>query len=252
MPMAVVTGGAQGIGRACVVRFLGEGWRVVVLDRDAEAVADLRRKIGGEALLALEADCGSQAAVSDAFAALARWSDGAAIDLLFNNAGIADPDTGPVESLSLDAFRRHLDSGLVAAFLATRAAVPALRRARGAIVNMASTRALQSEPNSEAYAATKGGILAMTHALAVSLGPDVRVNAVAPGWIDSASHAKASARHAPQHTKEDHAQHPAGRIGTPEDVAAAVAYLASPAAGFVTGETLVLDGGMTRRMIYAD
>ena len=97
-----------------------------------------------------------------------------------------------------------------------------------------------SEPQSEAYAATKGGLLALTHALAVSLGPEIRANAIAPGWIDTSG---SDLREA------DHAQHPAGRVGCPGDIAEAVLYLAD--AGFVTGETLVIDGGMTRKMIYA-
>jgi NAD(P)-dependent dehydrogenase (short-subunit alcohol dehydrogenase family) len=118
---------------------------------------------------------------------------------------------------------------------------PHLRRARGAIVNIASTRALQSEPNTEAYSASKGGLIALTHALAMSLGPRVRVNCVSPGWI----------AHQPVRRK-DHAQHPVGRVGHDEDVAGMVAYLLSDTAGFVTAQNFVVDGGMTRKMIYVD
>lgn len=101
-----------------------------------------------------------------------------------------------------------------------------------------------SEPGGEAYGASKGGILALTHALAISLGPEVRVNAIAPGWIHVTDDPL---------RPEDHAQHPAGRVGRPVDVAQACLFLASPEqAGFMTGETLVLDGGMTRKMIYAE
>jgi NAD(P)-dependent dehydrogenase (short-subunit alcohol dehydrogenase family) len=106
-------------------------------------------------------------------------------------------------------------------------------------VNIASTRALQSEPDTEAYAASKGGLVALTHALAMSLGPEVRVNCVSPGWI----------AHEPV-GKKDHAQHPAGRVGRPEDIAELVDYLLSDAAGFVTAQNFVVDGGMTRKMIY--
>ncbi|MFN4186336.1 MAG: SDR family oxidoreductase, partial [Hyphomonas sp.] len=106
--------------------------------------------------------------------------------------------------------------------------------------NMASTRAFMSEPETEAYAASKGGLVALTHALAVSLGPKIRVNAIAPGWIA-----------APEGLSEsDHAQHPVGRVGRAEDIAKAVLYLVE--AGFVTGQVLTVDGGMTRKMIYAD
>jgi NAD(P)-dependent dehydrogenase (short-subunit alcohol dehydrogenase family) len=126
-------------------------------------------------------------------------------------------------------------------FLMAKHAAPHLRRTRGAIVNIASTRALQSEPDSEPYAASKGGVVALTHALALSLGPRVRVNCVSPGWIDTRA-AKLS--------RADHAQHPVGRVGRPEDVAELVAFLLSDAAGFATGQNYVLDGGMTRKMIY--
>jgi NAD(P)-dependent dehydrogenase (short-subunit alcohol dehydrogenase family) len=130
---------------------------------------------------------------------------------------------------------------LSGAFLAAKYCAPHLRRARGAIVNIASTRALQSEPDTEAYAASKGGLVALTHALAISLGPEVRVNCVSPGWI-----AKGKLR------RKDHAQHPVGRAGRPEDVAALVDFLLSDESGFVTGQNFVIDGGMTRKMIYLE
>jgi NAD(P)-dependent dehydrogenase (short-subunit alcohol dehydrogenase family) len=193
-----------------------------------------------------------EAAIAGAFAALARWSDGPGLDLLVNNAGIADPFTGPVEALSLEAWRRRIDVNLTGAFLCARAAVPGLRARRGAIVNIASTRAFQSEPHCEAYAAAKGGLVALTHALAVSLGPEIRVNAVAPGWIEVRDRAKASRRTAPEQGEADRAFHPVGRIGSPEDVAALVAWLTSGEAGFMTGQTLALDGGVSRRMVWPE
>ncbi len=115
----------------------------------------------------------------------------------------------------------------------------------GSIVNIASTRALMSEPHSEAYAASKGGILSLTHAMAISLGPDrITVNAICPGWIETGDYSQLRAI--------DHSQHPAGRVGTPMDIARACLYLTDPHNDFVTGAELVVDGGMTRRMIYAD
>jgi NAD(P)-dependent dehydrogenase (short-subunit alcohol dehydrogenase family) len=118
-----------------------------------------------------------------------------------------------------------------------------LRAARGSVVTIASTRAKMSEADTEAYAASKGGLVALTHALAISLGPDVRVNAISPGWIDVAGQ---------DLRPEDHAQHPAGRVGRPQDVASLAAWLLDPAQGFVTGGEFVVDGGMTRKMIYND
>jgi NAD(P)-dependent dehydrogenase (short-subunit alcohol dehydrogenase family) len=152
---------------------------------------------------------------------------------------MAGPHDGPVEKLSLARWNRRIAVNLTGAFLMAKHAVPHLRRARGAIVNIASTRAGQSEPHTEAYSASKGGLVALTHALANSLGPEVRVNCVSPGWI----------AHQPVR-KKDHAQHPVGRVGRDADVAELVAYLISDAAGFVTGQNFVIDGGMTKKMIY--
>jgi len=127
-----------------------------------------------------------------------------------------------------------------------------LRAAQGAIVNVASTRALQSEPHTEAYSAAKGGVVALTHALAMSLGPAVRVNCVSPGWIDVRAWRKTTRRDTTPLSGADHAQHPVGRAGKPEDVAGLIAWLLSEEAGFVTGQNFVIDGGMTRKMIYVE
>ena len=132
-----------------------------------------------------------------------------------------------------------------------RAAVPLLRQSKGSIVIMASTRAIQSEPDTEAYAAAKGALCALTHALAISLGPDIRVNAILPGWIETRPWAKAQTREAVEHRAIDREQHPVGRVGEPADIAATVLFLASDGAGFITGQQIAVDGGMTRKMIYA-
>ena len=176
---------------------------------------------------------------------------GGRLDAVINNAGIANPETGPIEDLSLADWQRRLDVNLTGPFLVTKHAVPHLRDSRGAIVNLASTRALQSEPETEAYAATKGGVVALTHALAMSLGPDIRVNCISPGWIDTRAFQGQPEGVLPL-AQTDHRQHPAGRVGRPEDIASLVAYLISPAAGFITGQNFVVDGGMVRKMIYED
>ena len=164
------------------------------------------------------------------------------------NAAVADPRNITLESLDLAYWNRVLAVNLSGPMLAKHCA-PYLRAHGGAIVNLASTRARQSELDTEAYAASKGGLLALTHALAMSLGPEVRVNAVSPGWIDARDPA---ARRAEPLTDADHAQHPAGRVGTVEDVAAMVAWLLSRQAGFVTGQEFVVDGGMSKKMIYSE
>jgi NAD(P)-dependent dehydrogenase (short-subunit alcohol dehydrogenase family) len=223
---ALVTGGAQGIGKAIAERLAARGWRV--------AVADVRRK---SEFFFVRTDISSEPAVRACIrAAVKRFGR---LDALVNNAAIASAGNGPVEKLSLKEWNRRIGTNLTGAFLMAKHATPHLRRTHGAIVNIASTRALQSEPDTEAYAASKGGLVALTHALALSLGPEVRVNCVSPGWI---SHERVR--------KKDHAQHPVGRVGKPEDIAGLVAYLLSDAAGFITGQNFVIDGGMTRKMIY--
>lgn len=254
--MAIVTGGGQGIGQGIVQYLLDDGWRVAAIDNDAEALRDLAGEQAGDGLLTVCADVGSEDAVADAFARIGAWTDdagaGGELDLLVSNAGIADPVSGPIEKLALADWRRWQDGHVTGAFLMVRGAVPWLRRRGGSIVLMASTRAIQSEPDTEAYAAAKGALVALSHALAISLGPDIRVNAVLPGWIETGPWQKASARTEPEHSAADRDQHPTGRVGEPRDIAATVAFLASEGAGFITGQSIAVDGGMTRRMIYAD
>ena len=224
--VALVTGGARGIGRGTALVLAGQGWQV--------AVADIQRSSD---FFYVRTDVASEPAVRACVRAVVKHFG--RLDALVNNAGLTGPDDGPIEKLALRDWNRRIGTNLTGAFLMAKHTVPHLRRARGAIVNIASTRALQSEPDTEAYSASKGGLVALTHALGNSLGPEIRVNCVSPGWI----------AHQPVRRK-DHAQHPAGRVGRDQDVAELVAYLLSDAAGFVTGQNFVIDGGMTRKMIY--
>ncbi|HZD21003.1 MAG TPA: SDR family oxidoreductase [Burkholderiales bacterium] len=233
---ALVTGGARGIGLASALLLAERGYRVAIADRDRAA----GRKTAAEAGLAfIRCDVAREADVRACVRQVLRRYG--RLDALVNNAGIAEPATGPLEKLRLAEWNRRIGANLSGMFLMAKHAAAHLRRTRGAMVNIASTRALQSEPDTEAYAASKGGVVALTHALALSLGPEVRVNCVSPGWIDTGK-AKLSRR--------DHLQHPVGRVGRPADVAELVAFLLSNAAGFATGQNYVLDGGMTRKMIY--
>lgn len=243
--VALVTGGAQGIGKGIALLLAARGYQVAAADSDAEAGRDLDRPD----VLFVQCDVSREPSVRSCIGTVLRRFR--RLDALINNAGIADPVTGPLEKLSLAEWNRRIGANLTGVFLMAKHAAPHLRATRGAVVNIASTRALQSEPDTEAYAASKGGVVALTHAMAMSLGPEVRVNCVSPGWIDTSGEwKKPSARQPVRRSRADHAQHPVGRMGRPEDVAELVAYLISDAAGFATGQNFVLDGGMTKKMIY--
>lgn len=233
-PVALVTGGSRGIGRAIADRLAAGGWRAVIADRalsDGEGGASAHRFVN--------ADVGDEAAVAELVAGVAAREG--RLDALVCNAGFMIRK--PIETLSLGEWNAVLATNLTSTFLLARAAAPLLRQRQGAILTIASTRAHQSEPDTESYAASKGGLLALTHALAVSLGPAIRVNCISPGWIDTQGGSLSA---------EDHDQHPAGRVGRPEDVASLAAWLLGPESGFVTGAEFVVDGGMTRKMIYAE
>lgn len=227
--VALITGAARGIGAAISKRLLGDGWRVVAADLDAS-----------------DASAGARVAVCD----VANQTEVAALladiraretrlDGLVCNAGIMIRK--PIAELSLEEWTHVLAVNLTSAFLLVRAAEPLLRAAGGAVVTIASTRAHMSEPHTEAYAASKGGLVALTHALAISLGQTVRVNCISPGWI----HTKGE-----KPREADHRFHPAGRVGRPSDIAALAAWLLGPESTFVTGTEFVVDGGVTRKMIY--
>lgn len=248
--VVLITGGAQGIGRGIAHAVLGAGGSVMLGDLDVEAgQACLHEWQVGDRAMFQQLDVAREASVR-------RWVKKAldrfgAIHGLANNAGIADPHRGPLHELPLATWNRYLATNLTGAFLCSKHALPSLAATRGAIINIASTRALQSEPDTEAYAASKGGLLALTHAMAVSAGPRVRVNAILPGWIATDDWKKPQQRRRPALSRTDRAQHPAGRVGTPDDIGALAVYLLGDASRFVTGQGFVVDGGMTIKMQYA-
>lgn len=244
--VALVSGAARGIGLGISAWLITEGWQVVLADVDRERGSKVARVLGNNAwFVAMDVAKEDQVSVGVA-EILGQFGR---LDALVCNAAISDPHTPPLESLDLKRWNRTLAVNLTGAMLLAKHCAPYLRGHRGTIVNIASTRASQSEADCEAYAASKGGLVALTHALSVSLGPEVRVNCVSPGWIDSRD---PSQQRLEPLSVFDHAQHPVGRVGTVEDVAAQVAWLLSDAAGFVTGQEFVIDGGMSRKMIYQD
>jgi NAD(P)-dependent dehydrogenase (short-subunit alcohol dehydrogenase family) len=248
--VVAITGGAQGIGRGIAQAVLGAGGSVMIGDLDAEAGhACLEEWNVGKRAAFRQLDVSRESSVRRWVNAALAHFDG--IHGLVNNAGIADPHRAPLHELSLEMWNLYIGTNLTGAFLCSKYALPSLKESGGAIVNIASTRALQSEPDTEAYAASKGGLVALTHAMAVSAGPSVRVNAILPGWIATDAWKKPQARHQPKLSRKDHAQHPAGRVGTPEDIGVLAVYLLSAASGFVTGQHFVVDGGMTIKMQYA-
>jgi len=241
-PVALITGAAHGIGRAIAQRLLDDGFRVGVVDLPGSG---LKRSYAGQTRRVALIE-GNVADEETARRAVSTVTDKfGRLDGLVSNAGIMVRK--PLRALTLADWRKVLDTNLTATYLFARAAEKALRASGGAIVTIASTRALMSEPNTESYSASKGGLVALTHALAISLGPDVRVNCVSPGWIAVRREEEEKLR------RKDHLQHPAGRVGRPQDVAEIVAFLLDgERAGFITGANFVVDGGMTRKMIYEE
>lgn len=219
--IVVVTGGAQGIGACIKEAFQREGATLCTIDL-----------LPNDCFVG---DIGDQN-VLDAFVQKVI-ADHGHIDVLVNNA---KPQMVGLDRCSYQDFNYALQVGLTAPFYLAQQFYPHFRQG-GSIVNISSCRDRMSQPNSESYTAAKGGLTALTHGLAMSMGPQVRVNAISPGWIDTTG---------ATFSGPDCAQHPAGRVGVPEDIANMALFLASDRAGFITGQDFVVDGGMTRQLIY--
>ena len=221
--VVVITGGAHGIGKAIAEAFRAEGARVHIIDLQP-----------GDWFVG---DVGDRATL-ERFAASVVEQSGQ-VDVLINNT---PPLMKGIDACSWEDFHLAMTVGVAAPFYLTKLFLPHF--APGAsVLNLSSSRDRMSQPQTESYTAAKGGIAALTHALAVSLAGRVRVNSISPGWIDTTDS---------QFPGADSLQHPAGRVGTPEDIAQAALFLCSDRAGFITGENLWVDGGMTRLMIYHD
>lgn len=219
--IAVITGGAQGIGLCIAEEFKKAGATVAVIDKQQgdHFVGDLADK------LVLEQFAGE---------VIAKYGH---VDYLVNNAL---PLMKGIEECSYEEFQYALSVGVTAPFYLAKLFAPHFAEG-AAIVNISSSRDRMSQPQTESYTAAKGGIAALTHALAVSLSGKVRVNSISPGWIDTAYTV---------YEGPDAVQQPAGRVGNPMDIANMVLFLCSDKAGFITGENICIDGGMTRQMIY--
>lgn len=219
--VAVITGGAQGIGKCIAEEFRKNGVSVCIIDKQPNAyfTGDLAEE---ETLMRF---------VDKVITEYGK------VDYLINNA---PPFMKGISECSYEQFNYALRVGVTAPFYLAKLFLPHFSPG-AAIVNISSSRDRMSQPQTESYTAAKGGISALTHAMAVSLRGKVRVNSISPGWIDTAY---------TEYTGADAVQHPAGRVGNPLDIANMVLYLCSDKAGFITGENICIDGGMTNQMIY--
>ena len=246
MKHVIVTGGAQGIGRIIAQSLIKVGYRVSIFDIDSEAMEEIKPHFDKKRCAFFITDVSSEVSVrSSVRASLKKFES---IYGLVNNA--VYEAFKPMNELTIEEWNRAIGTNLTGTFLCSKFCAPYLDESKGSIVNMCSTRAFQSEPNTESYSASTGGIYSLTHAMAMSLAPNVRVNSISPGWIDvSAVKKKANARQV-ELSKEDHLQHPAGRVGNAYDIAQLVMFLLDEANGFITGQNFTIDGGMTKKMIY--
>lgn len=219
--VVVITGGAHGIGKAIAESFAKEGAKVAVIDQTEgpHYVGDISRK-----------------EILEAFAAEVLVMFGH-VDVLINNA---PPLMKGLAECSYEEFQQALSVGVTAPFYLTKLFQEHLGKG-ASVINISSSRDRMSQPQTESYTAAKGGIAALTHAMAVSLAGKARVNSISPGWIDTDFTVYEGA---------DAVQQPAGRVGNPMDIAHMVLFLCSEKAGFITGENICIDGGMTRQMIY--
>lgn len=237
--VVIVTGASHGIGRGIAEAYVAKGAQVVLADVNEKLGKEVSQQLVGSVFV--KTDVRKESDIKNLMKETIK--EFGRIDILINNAGKSD--FKPLFDLTISDWDDVINTNLRSVFLCSREAALQMREQEsgGSIVNIASTRATMSEPNSEAYAATKGGIVAITHALAASLAEHhITVNAISPGWIETGDYSELR--------EIDHEQHLSGRVGKPSDIAKACMYLTDPQNDFVTGINLVVDGGMTRKMIY--
>lgn len=237
----IVTGAGAGIGRCIAKTYATEGAKVIVAEKNEAAGTEtaVKIKLAGHEAMFVKCDVSKpEDIIRLVNTTIEKYGF---IDIVINNAGVSRWKS-PYE-LSVDEWDEILHTNLRSMFLLSREAARHMKGRGGSIVNIASTRAFMSEPDTEAYAASKGGIVALTHALAASLAVDnIQVNCISPGWIETGDYSKLR--------EIDHKQHFAQRVGKPEDIARACLFLTAPENNFVSGTNLIIDGGMTHKMIY--
>lgn len=237
--IVVLTGGSNGIGKSILELFLGKGAKVCFIDIDQKGANTLINKYGNNNLLYYYGDISNEDTIKEFVnMVLSKYNK---IDYLINNACISKG--GILSDCSYDDFNYVLRIGVSAPYMLSKMFINNFNE-NGAIVNISSTRAYMSQPNTESYSSAKGGISALTHALSISLAGKVRVNSISPGWIETGDNVK--------HSKEDKLQHPVGRVGKVSDISNMVIFLCSEKASFITGEDIKIDGGMSKLMIYND
>lgn len=251
--VVIVTGGGQGIGAAISQSFAEVGAKVVIAEIDEEAGNERERilKRNGYEVSFIKTDVSDESSVRSMVERTVSLYGG--IDVLVNNAAISS--TKSIFERTLEEWEKVIRVNLTGPYLCSRyCAEQMIKRSEGVIINIASTRAFMSEPDTEPYSASKGGIVALTHSLAISLAKyRIRVVCISPGWIETSHWKKDSLKREPQLRTIDHEQHPAGRVGDPIDIANLCLFLAdNEKAGFITGVNIIVDGGMTVKMIYAE
>lgn len=265
MKRILITGAASGLGRYMATKFLSRGFYVTLADNDKTSLKALEQLLTNDLnvfpldsnrsaqthALFYVCDISDESSVSSCIASTVEKFSG--LDALVNNAALPTPWIGgkndpntPFDALPVSNFRSFIEVNLTGPYICSRYAAPHLRASKGCIINISSTRALQSEPNNEGYSASKAGLIGLTQAMAVSFtGSGVRVNALSPGWIDVRDmntrqlvEQGESTSAPPPLTELDHLQHPAGRVGVPEDIAKMVDYLINDDNGFITGQVI--------------
>lgn len=241
-----ITGGANGIGKAIVKAFCEAGADVVFCDMDEAEGKKLNDEMKNYKCSFTHLDVSGASALTNEMNTIISKKGN--IDIIINNVGISV--FGSILDTSIEDFDKVLDINLRPVFITAK--LLAKHRSQheelktyGRIINMSSTRYLMSEPDTEAYSASKGAIVSLTHSLAISLSKyKITVNCISPGWIDTG--------HYGDLRPEDHAQHPSGRVGQPDDIARMCLFLCEPANDFINGQNIIIDGGMTKKMIYVE